>query len=82
MIIDGRPFIMSGGASRLGLRTTQEHTSRSSTGMKRFFKADVTDAEQLEKAVDAVVAWTKETVMAVNVIGTYSQCSLVASRLS
>ncbi|KAK9340835.1 SDR family NAD(P)-dependent oxidoreductase [Lipomyces starkeyi] len=61
MIIDGRPFIMSGGASRLGLRTTQEHTSRSSTGMKRFFKADVTDAEQLEKAVDAVVAWTKET---------------------
>ncbi|KAK9356903.1 hypothetical protein V1523DRAFT_341748 [Lipomyces doorenjongii] len=138
MKIDGRTFIVSGGASGLGLRTTQELTSYGGyvaivdrdeeagervmsqifpySKLVRFFRADVTDAEHLEKAVDAVVAWTKETgkqlggvvsaagivwgakildrsgkpsslsafktVMDVNVIGTYSLCSLVASRLA
>ncbi|KAK9386459.1 hypothetical protein V1515DRAFT_616466 [Lipomyces mesembrius] len=77
MKIDGRTFNVSGGASGLGLRTTQELMSYggyvavvdrdekagervmsqifSSSKLVRFFKADVTDAEHLEKAVDAVL---------------------------
>ncbi|KAJ8099246.1 putative 3-hydroxyacyl-CoA dehydrogenase-like protein [Lipomyces tetrasporus] len=138
MKIKGRTFILTGGASGLGLGTAQELASQggyvaildrdeeagkrvmsgtfSYSKSVRFFTADVSDAENLEKAVDAAVTWTKETgkplggavsaagvawtaktldrsgnpssisafktVMDVNVIGTYSLCSLVASRLA
>ncbi|KAJ7173480.1 3-hydroxy-acyl-CoA-dehydrogenase [Mycena filopes] len=72
----GRTFIVSGGSSGLGLATVQDLISADAyisildrspppkdlaTSRVKFFQTDITEVDQIEKAVNGTVEWTAVT---------------------
>lgn len=76
MKITNRTFIISGGSSGLGLATVEDLLTSSAyiaildlkppqdqldTKRVQFFQVDITNVEQIVKAVEDVAEWTKKT---------------------
>jgi NAD(P)-dependent dehydrogenase (short-subunit alcohol dehydrogenase family) len=77
MKIANRTFIISGGSSGLGLATVADLLTSDayvsivdlkppqdpglSSSRVKFFQTDISKVEDIEKAVEGVVVWTKET---------------------
>jgi NAD(P)-dependent dehydrogenase (short-subunit alcohol dehydrogenase family) len=77
MRIAGRTFIVSGGSSGLGLATVADlltsdayvsildlnppKDSELDSSRIKFFQTDISNVEEIEKAVDGTVTWTKGT---------------------
>ncbi|KAJ7230451.1 3-hydroxy-acyl-CoA-dehydrogenase [Mycena pura] len=72
----GRTFVVSGGSSGLGLATVRDLVSANAyisivdrspppddlpPAKVKFFETDITQVEQIERAVDGTVAWATET---------------------
>ncbi|ESK93179.1 3-hydroxyacyl- dehydrogenase [Moniliophthora roreri MCA 2997] len=76
MKVENRTFVVSGGSSGLGLATVQyligakafisildrsPPPSELSSSQTKFFQTDITKVDEIERAVEDTVAWTKET---------------------
>jgi phosphoribosylaminoimidazolecarboxamide formyltransferase/IMP cyclohydrolase len=90
--IANRTFIVSGGSSGLGLATTTylltsdayisivdlnpPNDPKLASSHVKFFQTDISKSEEVEKAVEGTVAWTKETA---TVLGGVINCAGVAN---